>query len=633
MIEQTTGTMRILRPSDSLANLGTIYRHNTEVIEQYVENGYDAGAKNVVIMLEKSRIAIFDDGHGLVPKMTPDDYDTLRVYKEDIDQQKLSPDLPLEVLFPELSDSPSLRSFQWMMECVGFSSKKLSLERQARGIKGLGALSYQQIANRVEWRSRPAPDLALAYYKDPDIAKDPPTAVLRSPTADELRRQIMRYEINEGESLKNPFLGEEVKFGTLVELTELREGVERSLRPNQVVRSLQERFGNDIRTGRLSIQVIDRVTEEKETVIHEVPESIYPGMLIFQREATLRGGRGPFAVEIYDDPLGKSLSPELTRKGSEVGPIIQLEDFDKFPWNSGRLSGLISFPDVSDEEAPWDAQKERPLSGPVYNHWQKRVWEMAEAVEAAMRENDDRLRKSKLDEFSKILGQEMVEAMRELPEFRDLVIRARTGTGKKRPQKPDDRVIAAVVNEHNDHVSGARVELWQANNNELVRPAVTKKSGLVSFGKYPYGRYRLRLAEVPAGAVVDGMGEYIFNLGVNQPGIRETFHVTNGEPPRPKPKPINEIRPYFHEWDDIDEPYIQRLSYGVVEINTEGRELREAISSNNMETRAILCAQYMASAAAEYAAAEDEDREDTLKHASRLFGVLQRRVFGKRRRH
>ena len=631
MIEQFSGTMRILRTADSLASLGTMYPRNTDVLEQYVENGYDAGAKQVIVILEKYRVAIFDDGNGLVPKMSPDDYDTLRVYKEDLESEKLSGDLPFDVLFPELSDSPSLKSFQWMMECVGLSSKRISHETQARGIKGLGVLSFQQIANRAVWYSKPGPDLALAYYQDQEVAQNPPTAMLRSPTATELRRQILKYELSEIDPLKNPFLGEEMKSGTLVELTELREGVERSLRPANVVRSLQERFGNDIRVGRLKIKVIDRVTGEVENV-SEVPPSTYPGTLIYRKESALRGGRGPFAAELYYDPLGRALSPKLARKGSEVCPIIKLSDFDRHPWNNGRLSGLVSYPDLPDEEAPWDAQKSLPLAGPVYNQWQKGLEKMGVDIETLIEEIEEARRLGQLDEFSKILGQETMEAMREIPEFRDLVVRPKREVRTKGPQKPEERVMVSVVNENSDSISGARVELWEASSNDLIRPAVTRKSGTISLGKNPYGRYRLKLVEVPSGATIDGLDEYIFNLSANMPGVRETFHVVNGEPERPKPKPINQIVPYFHDWPNIDEPYIQRLEFGVVEINTEGAELREAISRNDVEGRAILCTQYMASATAEFAAAEDEDREDTLKNASRFFGVLLRRIMSNRRR-
>jgi hypothetical protein len=328
----------------------------------------------------------------------------------------------------------------------------------------------------------------------------------------------------------------------------------------------------------------------------------------------------------------KGFIPKLTRKGSEVCIISQLPDFNRIPWNSGRLSGLISYPDLPDEEAPWDSQKSLPLAGPVYNQWQKRLEEMGLDVEEEIEKIEEARKMGQLEEFSKLLGQETVEAMREMKEFRDLVVKPKKEAKPKKPQKPEDRVIVSVVNEHDDSISGARVELRQASTNDLIMPAVTRRSGTVSLGKNPFGRYRLRLAEVPVGAVIDGLDEYVFNLSINMPGIRETFHVVNGEPERPKPKPINQIVPYFHPWGDIFEPYLQRLEFGVVEINTDGVEFRDAISRNDLESRTILCAQYMASAAAEFAAAEDEDKEETLKNASRLFGGILRRVMSNRRR-
>lgn len=637
MSERFFGSMQLLAP-EALNALGTMYRHNTEVLEQYVENGYDAGAQQVIVSLERNRIVIFDDGHGFVPTMSPEDHDTLQVYKADIASERLSPDVPLEVLLPELSQSPSLHSFQWMMECIGLSNKRYSHETRARGIKGLGALSFQQIANRAVWYSRPEAALARSYWHDIAMEQNPPTYSLRSATADELRWRMIRYEIDPADPLKDP-LGDEAQSGTRVELTELREGIERSLRPPQVIRSLQERFGNDIRAERLKILVVDRVTEEglrsDDGLVTEVPPASYPGTLIFHRETALRGGRGPFGVEVYYDPLGRALYPKLVRMGSEVCPITQLADFNKSPWNNGKLSGLVSYPDLSDEEAPWDAQKSLPLAGPVYNQWQKRVWEMAENVEGEIAKIEDSLRLSLLEEFSSQLGRETIAAMQEIPEFADIVVKAKRLTIPRQPARQEKRLFVTVLNENDDSVAGARIVLENASNSELIKSAITKRSGRISLGQNPYGRYKLRIDEVPEGATVDGMAEYILNLSVNMPGARETFRLITGEPKRPRPRPFNNITPFFHEWPS-DEPYIQRLEYGVVEINTEGSELRFAINRGDFVARATLCAQYMASAIAEFAAAEDEDREDTLINASRLFGVLLRRITvesGNRRRY
>lgn len=630
-----SGTMKIARTADIVASLGRMYDKNTAVLEQYVENGSDAHAKNIMVILEKSRISIFDDGHGLVPKMTPDVLGLLEAYKEDLDAGKIEENLPFEVMFSELEDSPSLKSFQWMMECIGLSSKKISHDTHTKGIKGLGTLSFQQIANRVVWHSKPAPDLALAYYKDPEIAQHPPTVMLQAATAAKIERQNLSYEMSDADPLKNPFLGEEVQSGTLVELTELREGVERSLRPGSVVRSLQERFGNDIRLGRLKIKVLDRVSSDSEIAI-EVPPSAYPGLLVLHRVSALRAGRGPFEVELYYDPLGRGLYPKVARKGSEVSSITQLADFNRPPWNIGKLSGLVSYPDLSDQESPWDPQKKLPLaSGPVYNQWQKRVWEWVEEIEKKMGEIDEERRLSQLEEFSKTLGEEMVEAMRETPEYKDLVIKTtppRPTPKQKRRKKIEDRVIVSTVNEHNDGVSGARIELLEASTKDLIREAVTGKTGTISLGKNPHGRYRLRLAEVPIGASIEGMSEYVVNLRDTMPGVRETFHVVNGEPKREQQKPIGRIIIFPQGWDDIDEPYRQRLEFGVIEINTEAPALREAILNDDQEQRAILCVQYMSAAVAEYAAPEDEKREETLKGASRFFGVLLPRILGKRKR-
>lgn len=628
MIEQFTGNMKMVTPM-ALQALGTMYGHSTDVLEQYVENGYDAGAKKVIVLLERTRVAIFDNGHGFVPRMSDEDYDTLQAYKTDIDSQKLSWDVPLEVLFPELSDSPSLRSFQWMMECIGLSSKRFTHEPQARGIKGIGALSFQQIANRAIWHSRPSPELALAYWRDQNVAQNPPTHMLRSATSDELRKQFLGYRIESTDPLKDPLSGEEVASGTLVELTQLREGIERSLRPAQVTRSLQERFGNDIKAGRLRILVLDKMTDgglSSGGIITEVPPAIYPGTLILNREGALRSGRGPFGVEVYYDPFGRALHPKLTRRGSEVCPINLLPDFNRVPWNIGKLSGIVSYPDLPDEEAPWDAQKSLPLAGPVYNQWQGKVWEMADDIQKEIDKIDETLKLSQLEDFSRQLGQQTIEAMSEIPEFADIIVRPAEKPRSKRLQKPNDRVIAAVLNENSDSVVGARLELWRSADNELISPAVTKKTGLVSLGKIPYGRYRLKLVELPEGAVVDGMDEYIFNLSANMPGVRETFHVINGEPKRSKPKPFSQITPFFHNWPNIDEPYIQRLEYGVVEINTEGVDLKDAIQRGDFVARTVLCYQYMASAISEFVAAEDEDKEDTLLNASRLFGALLRNI-------
>ena len=68
------------------------------------------------------------------------------------------------------------------------------------------------------------------------------------------------------------------------------------------------------------------------------------------------------------------------------------------------------------------------------------------------------------------------------------------------------------------------------------------------------------------------------------------------------------------------------MDKGVVEINLEGTELRAAMNRGDFVGKATLCAQYLASAVAEYAAASDEDKKVTLTNASKLFGALVRRL-------
>lgn len=609
--------------------LATIYESPAAVLDEYIENGADAGATHICVLVARGSLVVVDDGHGMVPDLLPDD----RTLLEEFFKQAEQGQAPTNFDIREMISPTSRKSLAWMTESIAFSPKIPSKDDKVRGIRGIGAQAFRQIAEKAIWRTRPAPELAREVYWGEGRKGEIPTLVFEPPSAEQLRRHDVSYEITESDPLVD-LHGHKLVSGTRVEISQIKAGLENALRPGVLADHFRSRFGEDIRTGRFSLVVIDRVTEEARRVpggqreIHVEPIH-YRGILVLQRTCYLKGGKGEFGVEFYYDPDGRGFKPMLRRKGSDIRPLTELPEFDRQPFNSGRMSGYADFPDLPEMEAPWSTDKRTPLNSPARNQWEKAIVELAGDINAAAAAIEERSRERMLRDITADLATATVEAMREVPVYQDLVLGGPTtrqrGKGGTKKSPLADRVVATVFNEHNRGVAGITLELLRAG--QLLARSETGRSGIVSLGRFENGRYIARLI-VPDGMAPAGPTDYTFNISANQPGMRLVFRLQTKEPV-PEETRMPRLDIWLHAWGQVDEMYsTRRLQHGMLEINSEAPDIRVALDAKDYDLLSALVAQCAAAAVTEYGLKGDP--AFLFAHATQLFAKVYQRARGHR---
>lgn len=620
-----TGNARVM-DAKALELLGTVEVSPAAVLDQYAENCADAGATQIWVVLEPGRIAVVDNGHGMIPDLLPEDRDYYAMFLEDVETKRVSPGFDLR----DSVSTASLCSVRWMMECVAYSAKRPREGDRTRGMRGIGAQGFRQMAKMAVWYTRPSADLAELYWGGANLpSKRAPTVKVVPPTPEQLSRFDTTYHVYEtDEPLLDPY-GRPLEHGTRFEMTQLLSGLENAVRPDALQVYLQGRLGEDIRQRRFRLVIIDRATEAARraggTREIEVQPPVYRGILVVDKTAYLRGGRAPFRIQIYYDPNGRGLRVAIRRKGGDVALLTALSEFDKPPFNSGRVSGFVEFPDLPEREAPLDLRKELPLESPVRNQWQKEVWECVPAIEEAVSRVEERTRERRFEDLARDLAAVAIEAITETPFFRDLVIGGlpRVSGGRRKTGKPSpvpDRSTAVVFDEHNRGVEGMTLEL--VSDGKLVNRLTTGKSGIISFGKLPFGRYILRLV-APDDVTVLEPSSYTFNISEGSPGHRAVFRVFL-HTPEPESRRIRRIEFVRRAYSDPFLPYRENLAHGRIEINTESVDWRRASDTDDEELKAALLAQYTASAVAEYGSPGDPKL--ALIGASLLFGKMYERI-------
>lgn len=609
----------------ALELLGKINISPAAVMGEYPDNSADAGATQIWVVLEPGRISIVDNGHGMIPDLLPEDQEYYRMFLEDVEMKKIRSGYDLR----DFMSPPSLKSVRWMMECVAYSSKRPQEGELIRGMRGIGAQGFRQIAGTAVWLTRPSADLASAYWTDGFPSKGIPTVKVIPPSAEQLEHFDTTYQVLFlDEPLLDPW-GKQLESGTRVEIFAIRTGLENALRPESLNAHFQGRFGEDIRSGRFRLWIVDRVSEvarkspRGERVI-EVQPHIYRGILVVDKTAYLRGGRAPFRIQIYYDPNGRGLRVMVRRRGTETVPLTDLDEFVRPPFNSGKLSGFVEFPDLPESEAPWSADKRTPLESPVRNQWQKEVWDCAPEIEIEIARLEERTQGRKLRDIAQDLATATLEAVREVQTFQDLVLAAPqrdSGRGQSKGKSPaPDRLEAVVFNEHNRGVAGVPIELLSKNT--VLNRQVTGRSGKISFGKLAEGRYILRPIP-PNGMVLMEPQRYVVNITESQQGFRAIFRVVTGAP-GPERRRIHRVEFIWRVWGDPDQPYRSQLAHGRVEINAEATDVRRAIEGTDDELLETLLAQYAASAVTEYGI--QGEPPFILTNASLLFARLYNRL-------
>ncbi len=604
-------------------------------LAEYVDNAIDAGAKNVWVVLARDHIVIADNGEGMVPWIMPDDKAMLGMFFEDIAQGRQPGYEDVRVLM----DKRSLQSLEWMMRCVSLSPKIPQRNSNARGMRGIGGtLAFLRIANRAVWLTKPHPRLAKEYWSGMPAefrvqVKKTSAFQLLPPTKNDLEANLVRFQIEAvSDSIRAPD-GEELLHGTVVEIKELDPEIEMGLRLPLIVDQFRSRYGEDVRTNRVHLTLIDRISDEGRrtsggrAIVIEPPQ--YKGVLIHKGDLWLPKAEASFGVEIYYDPKATNARPMLRRRGSNLRPITDLPEFNCPPWNSGRLAGFVDFPSIpSKEEGLWTTDKRMPVESPTRNHWQEAVNGIGPAIEAEIARLQDTQRKRKSDELANRVATALADSMKELAQFRDVLPQSRlanppSGTRGKNPM-PLDRVTAVVFNEHNRGVEGIKIQLYRGS--ELMADKITGRSGELSFGKLGSGKYRVRATvEGDSPATFLEADSYRFEIdGETRLGFRALFRVHEGTP-APETRRLPRIVVLPTTFDDPTLLWRSRLQLGAIDVNREYPAIRGAEVRNDEETVTAIYAYAVSSAIASHCL-PGIDPGQVMQYAAQLFGEVLARL-------
>ena len=607
------------------------------VINEFGDNAKDAQARTIWIVLDivdgEPVLRIIDNGHGMTDQISTSDWDTIRVFFEDIAEGRFHPETDIRAFISE----GSLKSLEWMTLMVAFSGKVPQKGKGLRGVKGIGFQSFRQLAERAVVLTKPSTQLAAIAWRegDPRIA-NPPTFLYIPPTLEMLQRFDTSVTLEQTSQVLTDPYGKPLPHGMMLELRGVK--TDSILRPAALVDSLKGHFGAVIREGELRILVVDRLTEEGrrhlgggglETV---VPAIQYRGTQLVSGQDTIRGGL-PFSFELYFDPRGRRFEPTFRRLGADLGPISKLPRIKGHPiLATGKLNGYVELP----EQILMNSEKIMPLESNILKWWTDRVVRLLDECQSLVQDIERRARDNQVRELTATVSSVAQEALEQFPQFEGLNVGppvrerpVRPRRNRKSPRRVDERTVATVFDEYNRPVSNIQLELLQ--DNQVLSTPETGASGKVSFGVLEAGRYLVRIL-LPRGTDLgEGASQYPFTISKTQPAFHAVFRVVTGARP-PEGKRLNRIIAYPVVLDDPNQPYsAARFAVaGVLEINSESEPWRSAQEQNDKVLLETLTAQYLASAITEIAMESGMDPGYVLLQASMLFNKIMELMLERR---
>ncbi|GEM_PF-2258546 len=615
--------------------LAMLYKNSVSVISEYVDNGLDAGANRIWVVVEPTKITVIDNGHGMVPGFLPEDAQTISMFFEDIEMGRMTADFDLRPLLHRAS----LCSLRWMMENIAFSPRLLlgtDTSSVVRGMRGIGALAFRQIARSAVISTRPSKDLAQEHGGIVTSSGSIPLLVLVPPTEAQLNGFDTTYNVYDGSnlpegvevgSLEDPN-GKALEHGTRIEISSLREGADRNLRPNLIVEHLRSRFSVELGRRRdLEIAVIDRATtagrkSARGRIIKVDPPPLKGVEVHNATHYTLDGKK--FEVHIRWVVEGRAESIGLVRQGDVVTQLTDLPEFKRSPWDSGKLTGFVEFPSVPPNEdgLHWSTDKHTLLDSPLRTQWRENLWHLEGDLKKSIVDVERASQQDDLRELQINLGAAADVGLSQVDVFGDIeFIGKPTGPiGTRRPSSPPETIEATVFNEHNQGVEGVRVEVTRGG--DLVQRKDTGSSGRLSFrNPERIGVYRVRMF-CPRNAIVLGETFYEFRFP-RERGIRAVFRLQTGAP-APQARTRKKLTPWFEHMSNPDVLYsLDYMDAGRLQINLGETEMNRAIKSGDMEERNRLACQYMAMALTQYCLPEQQP-EQLFLHSSRLCSAIYR---------
>lgn len=608
----------------ALLFLGNLQDKPTKVINDYIDNGIDARADDIwIVLAADDTVSVIDNGRGMVENMDPGDAEKLERFKTRAHAGLLE-------VGETVLDHISLRSkcsIEYMMQNIAFSAKTPDDEEIIRGEKGIGCLSYLQIARDIVYYTMPGVSLTNNQPLHP--------YELRPPNKDQLLRFNMEYTVVRSKRrLETPY-GAKLESGTHVVISNLEPGVQVKLRPELLARSIQEKYGRAVQAG-CRIVVIDRVTQEgrrsrggKEIVIKP---SSYVGVPIFKESRGLKGGRGSFMIELYYDADGKSNKVDLYRHQNYVRSLIDVPGLNIPPFNSGMLSGYVDFPHVAGDVLTWSTVKEIPNETAIKEQWVNILYDVAQVVQQKIGEIAQRQTNVAIMKIANMFERLTVEAMSDDEFFAGSFLKTthhKAPTGAKRGIRdtvPHRKTEGVVKNEHSSPVENVVLALHKFKSPTELGPRITHyftgKSGVLSFGELPYGQYVMRIDEdyMPPGHRRRSENNFPFRISEENPRQRVVFIVENGQPPT-SDRRMRRINIYPHAFADPGVPYsLEKMQEPTwqLQINTEFTPYREAIDNADELRQTVLFADMVACGVAQHCLS-DMELEQVMLGRLRLF--------------
>jgi hypothetical protein len=391
-----TGRKLRLKPHNSFDLIRLIAHGQSDArkaVAELVQNGLDAGARNITITRQRRRgevvLSIVDDGSGVFP---------------DIER-----DAALERLATNIGHS--------------FKRNLSVAERQQQmllGKYGIGLLGFWSIGREFEMRTSVAGSPVWCLH----LVRDKPTAEVRKIAQSRLRLE---------ESTWTEVLIRGVHPGSLRQLSGRRLG---------------EYLGSELRGQLLSrdvkLRMLDRLAQRKELKDFLVVPSRYQGRRVQSVETVEVDGFYDAELELYFVPNDADRHGviSLCSGGTVVSEDLASIDgygIDGSVWFSGRLEGIVEFPDL--EVAPTTRREF------VRTAAADRLFEALRGIESTLRSLlDDQEEKRRVEEDENVaqaIRKIFLPLTRELPQYDFFDLKNQDGNTQPAPasQTKDGAVL------------------------------------------------------------------------------------------------------------------------------------------------------------------------------------------------
>jgi len=617
---QQHGIIRINVPNVLLL-LAWGYDSSSDVLAEYIDNEQDAQASKVWVVHTGQAIEIIGNGNGMVPEMDPEDAESLTLLLDAGESGEIVIGEEGFRLNDWIKHQISFHSLEFMMRSVALSWKAFDQSidlgdepgEKKLGLKGVGALAFRQIADRLTLYSKPIHRLACEWRPE-ILPQDIRVHKVEPPTEEGLRAQRSDYDIAEHDELLLDPYGKELDSGTRVVITNLHQGTEISLRPSILKEHFQRRYGPRIKSGSLALTIIDRrpstLRDHPEGVEIEVHPPERHGTPVYtERTLYARGSEYPFQVEIFHSWGSTGECPSIRWRGvdRDLMSVFGEEGLDSSIWGAGSFFGYVGWPEgIPEGVAPWNPTKTRPVSSSYFADWIQAVKALERGLKDELGRAEDQKKQSEIQKFARDVQESFKESVSVIENLSEFLQRAEPNRRRRSPATGTtrgpwkDRVAASVWSEYGRPVGGVFLELW-AGNTRLERKE-TKATGSVTFGKRRPGRYTIRI-HTPPTMTCRGPDTQEVEVTPERPAARVLFRVIMGRPEVDQGNDDRGLADFvgfeivlepFEE--DVDLPYdaMRLATGGLFKINTEAPDFRIAAEAGNWDLCGVLVSHYIA---------------------------------------